>query len=47
MSSYHYRPQKNEDDNQSQASSQKIIKRKVLRLDKKKIFLFKKIKNFL
>jgi len=46
MSSYHYRPQKNEDDNQSQASSQKIIKRKVLRLDKKP-FLFKKIKNFL
>lgn len=42
MSSYHYRPRKIEDDNQSEASSQKVIKRKVLRLE---IFILKKIIN--
>jgi len=31
MSSFHYRPQKIEDDNRSEESSQKMIKRKVLR----------------
>lgn len=36
MSSFHHRPRKIEDDNRSDASSQKVIKRKVLRLDKKK-----------
>jgi len=41
MSSFHYRPRKIEDDNRSDASSQKVIKRKVLRLDKKKFRLEK------
>ncbi|CAF3012857.1 unnamed protein product [Rotaria sp. Silwood2] len=31
MSSFHYRPKNNEDDNRSETSSQRVIKRKVLR----------------
>ncbi len=48
MSSFHHRPRKIEDDNRSDASSQKVIKRKVLRLDKKKneLLVEKKLKIF-
>jgi hypothetical protein len=46
MSSFHYRPRKTEDDNRSEASSQRIIKRKVLRLGKKKFLLTKKSNIF-
>ena len=42
-SSFHYRPKINEDDDtRSDISSQRVIKRKVLRLEKKRIFLEKK-----
>jgi hypothetical protein len=47
MSSFHHRPRKIEDDNRSDASSQKVIKRKVLRLDKKnELLVEKKLKIF-